>query len=76
MSTKKSDETEALDVWLRFEHDEDEEPTHEANTYETDRGYAVEHYHTAVGQVSTIEFSTLEEAHAWYAAQGFQDFTS
>lgn len=67
----------ALDVWLRFESDEDEEPTHEANTYrEKDGGVRIEHYHTAVGLVSTVRFPDYADAVDWYTANGYQDFSS
>lgn len=67
---------EALDVWLRFDSEEDEEPAYEANTYATPSGFVVEWYHTDVGQVSRVEFDTLEQAHEWYETQGYLDFTS
>lgn len=69
-------ESKPLDVWLKFDSDEDEEPTYEANTFETAWGYEIEWYHTAVGQVNWVSFDRLEEAHKWYADNGFQDFTS
>lgn len=66
-----------LDVWFRFEHPGDEEATWEANTFRTaDGGYRIEHYHNAVGQVSSVEFLTLDEAYAWYEREGFEDFSS
>lgn len=68
--------SEALDVWFKFENAEDEEPSHEANTYETEDGFVIEHYHTGVGQVTQVEFDTLEAAHAWYEKEGFEDFSS
>lgn len=74
-------EKTALDVWLRFDSPEDEEATYEANTYkDVDAGgveiYRVEWYHTAVGQVTTISFSTYEKARAWLEAAGYQDYSS
>lgn len=66
----------ALDVWLRFDTDDDEEAEAEANTYATDDGFRVEWYHTAVGQVSERHFNTLADAHAWLTRNGFADFTS
>lgn len=65
----------ALDVWLRFDSPEDEEASHEANTYLTDTGYAVKWYHSAVGFVTTVDFDTLADAYDWYEANGYQDFT-
>lgn len=72
----------ALDVWLRFDDDNDEESAYEANTYRTPEtdglraGYVVEWYHTAVGQVSRVWFSTYSEATEWLEANGYQDFSS
>lgn len=71
--------TEPLDVWLKFDadDDDDEEPSHEANTYDDgDDGYIVEWYHVAVGLVSSKRFGSLDAAYAWYETNGFQDFTS
>jgi hypothetical protein len=65
-----------LDVWLKFESPEDEEPTHEANTYKTDTGFVVKWYLDAVGLVTRVEFATLADAHAWYEREGFQDYSS
>ena len=65
------------EVWLKFENDTDEEPTFEANTFKDDDGdYVIEWSHTAVGQITAVYFNTLEEAHAWYEENGYQDFTS
>jgi hypothetical protein len=68
--------THALDVWLRFESDDDEEPSHEANTFRDSDGFRVEWYHTAVGQVSSRHFDTYADVQAWLISQGFSDFSS
>ncbi len=65
-----------IDVWLKFEDDNDEDASHEANTYVTPDGFVVEWYLNAVGLVKAVHFDTLEEAHAWYEKEGFQDFSS
>lgn len=65
---------EPLDVWLKL--DGDNELTHEANTYLTADGYAIEHYNVDVGQITRVEFDTLAESHQWYTDNGFQDFSS
>ncbi len=75
------DEQTALDVWLRFDSPDDEEATYEANTFKgVDADgveiYRVDWYHTAVGQVTEVPFSTYEEATAWLEAAGYQDFSS
>lgn len=71
----------AIDVWLKFAEpdpdDEDDYPTHEANTYRLEDGtYRIEWYLDAVGQVTGVHFDTLEEAHAWYEDEGFFDFST
>ena len=65
-----------IDVWLRFENDE-EEASHEANTFiDKDGGFRIESYSTAVGQVSTVHLDTVGEVHEWYAKHGYQEFTA
>lgn len=65
-----------IDVWLKFDTDEDEECTHEANTYMTDTGYRIDWYLNSVGLVTSVEFDTLADAYDWYEREGFQDFSS
>ena len=68
---------EYLDVWLKFESDDDDDPTLEANTRKIPGGrFAVDWYHVDVGVVSSLEFGTLAEAHAWYERNGFTDYTA
>ena len=68
---------EYLDVWLKFDDDDDETPTHEANTRAIPGGrFAVDWEHVDVGVVSSLEFDTLEDVRAWYARNGFTDFTA
>lgn len=69
------DPTGALDVWLRFESPEDEEASHEANTYLTETGYQIRWYNNAVGLVTCVDFDTLADAYDWYESNGYQDFT-
>lgn len=67
----------ALDVWFKFEDEDSDEPTYEANTFKTEDGvYAVEWSHTAVGIVNYEEFTTYDDAAEWLESQGFCDFTS
>ena len=69
--------TTPLDVWLKFDSDEDEEPTYEANTFkDPNGGYCVEWYHNDVGQVTEVFFDTYREATRWLESEGFSDFTS
>ena len=66
----------ALDVWLKFEHEDDEEPTYEANVFRTAYGFRIEWYHVSVGQVTSVYHDTYEEACVWLEEQGFRDFTA
>lgn len=67
--------TESLSVWLRYESPEDEEASHEATIDQDGDTFVASWSHTAVGQVSTREFDTEEEANAFLESEGFEDFT-
>jgi hypothetical protein len=69
-------DTNPIDVWLKFEDENDEEPTYEANTFDKGGYFLVEWYHTAVGQVSSKDFDTYDEATEWLESEGFLDFSS
>lgn len=66
-----------LDVWLRFESDNDDEASHEANTYFNDNTgrYRVEWYSNAVGLVTHEEFDSYFDAQEWLERAGYIDFT-
>lgn len=66
-----------LDAWLKFDDDDDETPSHEANTYRLKGGgYAVGWCHADVGLVVWETFPTYPDACAWLTSAGFDDFTS
>ena len=68
---------QALDVWLRFEQDGDEDADHEANTFfNADGTYRVEWSNTSVGLVSEQNVKTYTEATQWLTSGGYRDFTS
>ena len=76
---------EPIDVWLRVSDDDDHSDFDplpdgsypaEANTYETEDGYRVDWYLTAVGLVKSVHFNTLAGAYDWLRREGFEDFTS
>ncbi len=71
-----TDETPALDVWLLFDAPNDEEASHEANTFRDGDGFRVDWYHVSVGQVTSRQFATYEEATAWLTTGGYQNFTA
>lgn len=67
----------ALDVWLRFTDEEDEEPDAEANIFANDpECFRVEWYLTAVGLVESRKFATYDEAKAWLEGEGFTDYSA
>lgn len=68
--------TAPLDVWFLFDDEDDEEPSHEANTFDMGGYFIVEWSNTSVGQITSVDFDTYEEATAWLEAAGYQDFTS
>lgn len=73
--SRKADPSEPLDVWFRFESDDDDDPTYEANTYRKGDGYVIEWCHNDVGQVTRVELDTIEEVNDWYEKNGYSDYT-
>lgn len=69
-------ELEPLDVWLRFDEPEREEPDYEANTFRDGDVFRVDWYHVDVGQVTSRRFPTLKAAQDWLESVGYQDFTA
>lgn len=67
---------EPLDVWMLFENRDDEEPTHEANTFKDGDIFRVDCYHVDVGQVMSSYHSSYSEAQVWLEKSGFLDFTA
>ena len=67
----------ALEMWLRFNKNDDEEPTYEANVYrEPDGTVSVRWSLVAVGLVTTVPCSTRDAAREWLASAGYVDFTA
>lgn len=64
------------ETWLLFDDEDDEEASHAANVNRTRDGFRVEWWNESVGQVTTVDFDTLEEAHAWLETAGYRDFTA
>lgn len=65
-----------LDVWLAFDSPDDEESSHEANTFRDGEGYRVEWYHVDVGLVTKVYFDTYAEATEWLTRAGYADFSA
>lgn len=65
-----------MDVWFKFDHPDDEEPSHEANIVADGDGYRAEWSHTAVGLVLSHRFDTREAARAFLAGSGYADYTA
>jgi hypothetical protein len=70
-------EGKALDVWMHFEQEDDEEPDHEANVFfNADGTYRADWYHVSVGQITSRTFPTYAEATKWLEDGGYIDFSS
>lgn len=67
--------SEPVDAWLMFESDEDEEATHEANTFIEDDRFRVEWSNTSVGQAGFIYCDTYPEVEATLINAGYQKFS-
>lgn len=66
----------ALDVWLRFDEEDDEESEAEANIYPEGGYFVVKWELTAVGQVTSVPFLTYQGAREWLESAGFRDFSA
>lgn len=70
-------DVEPIDVWLRFDDENDETATYEANTFRNPGGtFRIEWYHNDVGQVTTVDLDTYDECVAWYETNGYRNFTA
>jgi hypothetical protein len=67
---------EFAETWLLFDHPGDEEASHEANIEPTTYGFRASWSHNAVGLVSSQMFDTREEALAYLAAGGYENYTA
>ena len=67
----------ALETCLRFDEDDDEEPTYEANVYrESDGTVSVRWSLVAVGLETVVPCTTRDAAREWLASAGYVDFTA
>lgn len=65
------------ETWLKFDADDDEDPSHTATVERNDdEGYVVSWWHEDVGLVTDVNFDTLEDAHAWLEDAGYADYTA
>lgn len=65
-----------MQTWLKFDHRDDEEPSHSANIFPEDDGARIEWWNEAVGLVTTVYRDTVAEAEKWLEGAGYQDFTA
>ena len=64
-------------IWLKFDHPDDEEASHEADIFTDSDGSArVEWWNTDVGQVTTEEFPDTASAERALESSGYVDFTA
>ena len=66
-----------MQIWLKFDEEHDEEPSHAANIFtDDDDGARIEWWNEAVGLVTTVYKDTVADAEKWLEDAGYQDFTS
>ena len=65
-----------MQIWLRFANADDEEPTHAANIFTEEDGARIDWWNEAVGLVSTVNASSVQNAQRWLTDRGFTDFTA
>lgn len=65
-----------MQTWLKFDHRDDEEPSHTALIFTEDDGARIEWWNEAVGLVTTVYRDTVAEAEKWLEGAGYQDFTA
>lgn len=66
-----------MQIWLKFDEEHDEEPSHTANIFTFDNGGTiVEWGNEAVGEVTTLHYNSLAEAENRLSEAGYQDFTA
>ena len=59
------------EVWFKFDSDDDDGPSHEANVTMTEDGFTVEWSNVDVGQVTRVKFDTLEDAYEMLWDSGY-----
>lgn len=70
-------ELNPIDVWLKFDAESDETPSHEANTFLDGERFRVEWYHVDVGQVTKIYCDTYEEVRTLLEEHlGYREFST
>ena len=64
-----------MQIWLKFENDTDEEPTHGAHVFQDDDGVRIVWWNEDVGLVFTVHRDTVKDAERWLIGAGYADFT-
>lgn len=67
-----------MQIWFKFDDENDEDPTYTANVTEDENGNGtlVEWWHEDVGLTERVIFEDEDTAGKWLESQGFQDFTA
>lgn len=65
-----------MQTWLKFDAPDDEEPTHGANIFPEGDEMRIEWWNEAVGIVTTVHASTIQNAERWLTDRGFTDYTA
>lgn len=65
-----------MQIWLKFDEEHDEDPSHAANIFPDGEGARIEWWNEAVGLVTTVYKDTMADAEKWLESAGYQDFTA
>ena len=65
-----------MQTWLKFDHRDDEEPSHTALIFPEDDVARIEWWNEDVGIVYTVHASSVQNAERWLTDRGFTDFTA
>ena len=65
-----------MQIWLKFDDENDEEASHAANIFTDGEGARIEWWNESVGPVTTVYKDTVADAEKWLEGAGYQDFTS
>ena len=66
-----------MQIWLKFDHPDDEDASHEANIFTNSDGTArLEWWHSGVGLVTTEHHPDTASAERALESSGYSDFTA
>ena len=65
-----------MQIWLKFDEEHDEDPSHAANIFEDEDGARIEWWNEAVGLVTTEHHPDTASAERALESSGYTDFTA